>query len=157
LTQDLPELVEVLVEVPKGGFVKRELDGSAGSRLFGPGRVDYVSPIPSPFNYGCVPDVTAADGDPVDVVLLGPRRKAGERVRGSVVGVVRFWDAGQPDDKLIVGEALDESTRKGLARFFRFYALARGVLNMRRGLSGRTEFMGVISREEASRRWTNPR
>ena len=157
MTQDLPESVEVLIEVPKGGFIKRELDGTVRSgvfaRVLGPGRVDFVSPVPSPFNYGCVPGWPGADGDPVDVVVLGPRLRAGERVARDVVGVVRFWDAGDVDDKLVAGEGrLTEPQRKALARFFRIYALARGVLNKRRGLSGRTEFSGVISREEALRR-----
>ena len=39
-----PEL-EVVIEVPRGSFVKR---GSSGS-------VDFISPLPCPFNYGAVP------------------------------------------------------------------------------------------------------
>ena len=44
-----PPLVEVVVEIPRGSFLKR---GSSG-------RVDFVSPLPCPFNYGSVPDISA--------------------------------------------------------------------------------------------------
>ncbi|MCP4808148.1 MAG: hypothetical protein GY913_31170 [Proteobacteria bacterium] len=149
----LPERVDVLIEVPKGGFVKRELD-EVGAK----GRIDFISPVPCPFNYGCVPEVPGQDGDPLDVVVLGPRLKAGQRYDRQVVGVVRFWDAGKVDDKLVAGEGtLSEGQRRSLHRFFRVYALARGVLNMRKGLSGRTEFLGVITREEATAPWRNRR
>jgi hypothetical protein len=39
-----PPEVEVLIEIPRGSFVKR---GSTG-------HVDFVSPLPCPFNYGSV-------------------------------------------------------------------------------------------------------
>jgi inorganic pyrophosphatase len=152
--EPLPERVDVLIEVPKGGFVKREAPAAPGGRW----SVDYVSPLPSPYNYGCVPDVPGQDGDPLDAVVLGKRLRAGTRLSGGVVGVVRFWDAGKPDDKLVIGEGtLTEAQRRGLARFFKIYALARSALNMRRGLTGNTEFISVITREEADRRWVNPR
>ena len=40
-----PPEVEVIIEIPKGSFIKR---GSTG-------QVDFVSPLPCPFNYGSVP------------------------------------------------------------------------------------------------------
>ena len=43
------------------------------------GTVDFVSPLPSPFNYGSVPDTLSEDGDPLDALLVGPRRPAGYR------------------------------------------------------------------------------
>ena len=39
-----PEL-EVVIEIPRGSFLKR---GSSG-------RIDFVSPLPCPFNYGSAP------------------------------------------------------------------------------------------------------
>ena len=52
-----PEL-EVVIEVPRGSFVKR---GSSGS-------IDFVSPLPCPFNYGAVPTLLGLEGDLLDVV-----------------------------------------------------------------------------------------
>ena len=148
----LPDSVDVLIEVPKGGFVKRELDERGGTRI------DFISPVPCPFNYGCVPEWPGQDGDPMDVVVLGPRLKGGQRYERSVVAIVRFWDAGKVDDKLVASDGpMTPGQRRALTRFFRVYALARGVLNMRKGLSGRTEFLGVISREEVNAPWRNRR
>lgn len=49
----VPGFVDIVVEVPKGSFVKRLPDGA----------VDYVGPLPSPFNYGSVPAIPAPDGN----------------------------------------------------------------------------------------------
>jgi inorganic pyrophosphatase len=40
-----PPEIEVVIEVPRGSFLKR---GSTG-------HVDFISPLPCPFNYGSVP------------------------------------------------------------------------------------------------------
>lgn len=156
-TRQLPERVHALIEVPKGGFVKRELhlEGEPGrlSWLLGPGRVDYISPLPCPFNYGCAPELPALDGDPADVVVLGPRRPSGSRVDLPVLGVVRFWDAGRPDDKLVASDGpITPSQRRGVETFFRLYAFARAALNLARGLSGRTEYLGYVPRESLEQR-----
>jgi hypothetical protein len=83
--------VEVIIDVPLGGFVKRKDDGA----------IDFVSPAPCPFNYGSVPDTRSGYGDRLDAVVLGPRLPRGARVRVNVVARVRFTDAGQDYPKLI--------------------------------------------------------
>ncbi len=130
-----PLEVEVLVEVPRGSFLKRE----AGRGI------EYISPVPCPFNYGCVEDLAGADGDPVDVVLLGPRQPHGARVRARVWGRVRFLDDGIEDDKWIASAEAPGSLA-GLAAFFRVYAVARALLNAGRGRRGRTAFLGIERR-----------
>ena len=45
--------VEVVIEVPKWGFVKRGMHE----------HVDFVSPVPCPFNYGSVDTLIGLDGD----------------------------------------------------------------------------------------------
>lgn len=123
----------VLVEVPRGGFVKRRADGT----------VDYVSPLPCPFDYGCVPDRMGGDGDPLDAVLLGGRRRRGDRVSAEVRATVRFLDAGEVDDKLVCSPTPPTRTQRWLVEgFFRAYAVAKGVLNRVRGKAGRTAFLG---------------
>ena len=96
MSAELPESVLVQIEVSKGGLIKRELHGE--------GTIDYVSPIPSPFNYGFVPGSMAEDGDPVDAVVLGKRLSVGDEVTLPVVAYVRFMDAGKADHKLVLSD-----------------------------------------------------
>src|SRR5947207_7598111 len=58
-----PPEVEVVIEVPRGSFLKR---GSTG-------HVDFISPLPCPFNYGSVPSHIGQEGDLVDALVLGSR------------------------------------------------------------------------------------
>ncbi len=125
--------VEVLVEVPRGSFIKRDAHGA----------FEFLSPLPCPFNYGSLPALPAADGDAQDAVLLGPRRAAGQRVQVPVRAVIGFLDAGQPDDKLICAErALSPADQRRVLAFFRFYALCKRLLNVARGRHGATCCLG---------------
>lgn len=56
-------LVEVIIAIPRGGFLKR------GSK----GELDFISPFPCPFNYGSIPALIRLDGDLLDAGVLGPR------------------------------------------------------------------------------------
>ncbi len=121
---ELPDTAEAVVEVPRGGRVKRRLDGG----------VDYVSPFPSPFNYGAIPDRTAADGEGVDAVILGPRLPVGRRARLPVRGRVRFVDGGGVDDKWVLAAAPpDAEERRRVVRFFQRYARVKRWLARLRG------------------------
>ncbi len=125
-----------IVEVPRGSFVKRELHQGR--------RIDFVSPLPSPFNYGCVPDRAGNDGDPLDAVILGPRLPLGAEVELPVVARVRFVDAGSDDTKLVLSAApLSPGQRRTLVTFFRLYARAKGLLNRLRRAGGPTRFEGL--------------
>ena len=129
------ERVEVVIEVPRFGFIKRKPDG----------QIDIVSPLPCPFNYGSVPGTLAADGDPIDAVVLGRRRPAGERVTLPVWGTVDFVDAGDADPKLIVAEdPLSRWDRWQVTAFFTAYAALKRVINSTRGRTGRTAFRGWL-------------
>ncbi len=132
-SDDMTE-VEVEVEVPRFAFVKR----------FEGGTIDFVSPLPTPFNYGAVPGSHAPDGDRLDVVLLGPRQAAGTRLVAPVYGVVHFVDAGQDDPKLVVSaRPPTPSERAQIRAFFTTYARAKSLLNWARGEHGGTFVRGV--------------
>ncbi|MCB9793544.1 MAG: inorganic diphosphatase [Alphaproteobacteria bacterium] len=133
----LPAEVEALVEVPRGSFLKRELH-EGGARL------DFISPLPCPFNYGCVPHLEGLDGDPLDAVILGSRLDLGTRVRRPVVAIVRFEDGGQVDDKLVLSDTpLSRAQLRALRAFFRGYALARRLMNLKPGARRGARFLGV--------------
>ena len=124
---DPPEL-EVVIEVPRGSFLKR---GSTG-------RVDFVSPLPCPFNYGSVPAYIGLEGDLLDALVLGPRLAFGARVRVKAWGAVTLTDRGLSDDKLVCSAlAITPSQRRDVLRFFRLYARCKGLLNVLRNRPGR--------------------
>ncbi|MFL5343708.1 MAG: inorganic diphosphatase [Hyalangium sp.] len=131
----LPREPEVLIETPRWSFVKRRADGS----------IDFISPVPCPYNYGSIPGFQSDDGDPLDVVVLGPRLRLGERLRVPVVGVVDFIDAGRGDPKVICSaRPLGERERVGVERFFRVYARFKRVLHRARGQLPDTRFRGWL-------------
>jgi len=128
-----PANLTVLVEQPRFSFIKRSEDL----------RVDFVSPVPCPFNYGSVPDSQAEDGDREDVVVLGPRLPKGLYQQLPVLARAHFYDAGRYDGKWVCGKAMRPLDRGALIAFFTVYARFKRVLNRARGLSGETRFAGL--------------
>jgi len=134
------EELEVVIEVPRGGYIKRTDAGA----------IDYISPFPCPFNYGSVPDTRSGDGDRLDAIVLGPPRARGSRVRCRVVAVVRFTDAGQDDPKYVCAEQVaSEHQLAQVERFFARYSWLKGLLNRLRGKRGTTRYAGLERRPAA--------
>lgn len=128
-------LCEVVVDHPRWSVVKRRSDGS----------VDFVSPLPCPYNYGSITGWRSGDGDELDAVVLGPRLAAGSRVRVAAVAVVGFLDAGVHDPKVICSAAgLTAAQRAGLALFFRGYAGFKATLARARGQTAATRYLGWL-------------
>lgn len=135
LLASLPPEPEVLVETSRWGFIKRRPDGS----------IDFVSPVPCPYNYGCIPGLDSGDGDPLDVIILGPRLRRGQRLRLPVVGLIAFLDGGCEDPKVICSpRPLRAHERAGLAFFFHVYARFKRVLHFVRGHARETRFLGWL-------------
>src|SRR5579859_3824123 len=64
---DSPEIVRMIVEIPKNSSNKYEYDGKLG--VFRLDRTLY-SPLHYPGDYGFIPGTLAEDGDPLDVLVL---------------------------------------------------------------------------------------
>lgn len=151
--QDAP-VVQVVIEVPRWSFLKR---GSTG-------HVDFVSPLPCPFNYGSVPTHLGLEGDLLDAVVLGPRLSLNTTVSVKAWGAVTLVDRGIADDKLICSaRPLTGAQRKAVLRFFRFYAKCKALLNLWRGRPGRNACDGWCAAEFAlararprDRTWAGP-
>ena len=135
-----PPEVDVVIEIPKGSFIKR---GSTG-------HVDFVSPLPCPFNYGSVPAYIGLEGDLLDALVLGPRLGAGTSLRVRAWGAVTLMDRGMCDDKLVCSAGpLSDDEKKSVLRFFAFYARCKGLLNLLRRRPGRNACDGWLEASQA--------
>ena len=135
-----PPTLEVVIEVPRGSFLKR---GSSG-------HIDFVSPLPCPFNYGAVPGLLGLEGDLLDALVLGPRLRYGTRVHVTAWAAVTLTDRGMSDDKLICctyAPSHDELDK--VLRFFHFYARCKGLLNLWRRRPGRNACDGLCTAAQA--------
>ncbi len=145
-----PPRVEVVIEIPRGSFLKR---GSTG-------HLDFISPLPCPFNYGAVPAYIGGEGDLLDAVVLGPRLAAGTRLTVPAYGAVGLSERFMYDDKLICStQPLTQRQRQFVLRFFHFYARCKGLLNIlrRRPGASRCEGWGAADAAIARARPIDPR
>lgn len=129
-----------MIEVPRGSFVKR---GSIG-------QIDFISPLPCPFNYGSVPTLLGLEGDLLDALVLGPRLPYGSLVRVKAWGAVTLTDRGLSDDKLVCSaQQPGPREQRMVLAFFHFYAKCKGVLNLWRGRPGRNACEGWRAASQA--------
>lgn len=113
LVRDIPARaadgrLHVVVEIPAGTNAKWEVDKQTGNLAWEieDGRPRVVRYLAYPANYGMVPrtllpEALGGDGDPLDVVLLGPAVERGAVVAARLVGVLLLLDGGEQDHKLI--------------------------------------------------------
>jgi inorganic pyrophosphatase len=95
-----PHDINVLIEIPQGGVpVKYELDKASGAL-----RVDRFlhTAMFYPGNYGFIPHTLSGDGDPVDVIVVGPGPVVpGAIIRCRPVGAMLMKDEAGPDEKIL--------------------------------------------------------
>lgn len=95
-----PYDVNVLIEIPQGGEpVKYELDKESGAMF-----VDRFlhTAMFYPGNYGFIPHTLSADGDPIDVLVVGQVPVIpGAIVRCRPIGALLMEDEGGPDEKIV--------------------------------------------------------
>ena len=102
-----PELVNAVIEIPKGSRAKYEIDKDSG--LIKLDRVIYAS-MYFPLNYGFIPQTLGEDLDPLDIVVLTQVTVVPLcLIPCRVVGVMRMIDRGQADDKIIAVALQDAS------------------------------------------------
>ncbi len=108
LASPAPGTINVVVEIPGGTNDKWEVDKTSGTLEWEQldGRPRVVQYLSYPGNYGMVPRTSlpselGGDGDPLDVLLLGPRVERGAVVRARPIGVLRLVDDGERDDKIL--------------------------------------------------------
>jgi len=100
--------LNVVIEIPTGTIDKWEVNKETGNlkwelRNGKPRKINYLG---YPGNYGMIPCTLlpkdlGGDGDPLDVIVLGPSAERGSVVKTQLIGVLRLLDRGEQDDKLI--------------------------------------------------------
>ena len=97
---DVPAVVNVVIEIPANtGPVKYEVDKLTGAVF-----VDRFlsTSMFYPCNYGYVPETLAADGDPLDVIVLTPHPVlSGTVIPCRLVGMLRMEDEAGDDEKCL--------------------------------------------------------
>ncbi len=157
---NLPEEMNVVVEIPQGSSIKYELDKASGMMVVD--RFIHTAMV-YPFNYGFIPHTLADDGDPMDVLLLSPQPvMPGCIVPARPVGMLEMEDESGIDTKIIAvpvrkidpsyGEIedigdVDKHTRSLIAHFFeRYKDLEPGKWVKINRFLGRTQAMKAIKK-----------
>jgi inorganic pyrophosphatase len=98
-----------VIEIEKGSKQKMEVDHDTGELTLDrvlKGKDGY------PANYGFIPRTLFADGDAIDVLVLGNKRKSGDKANVRVIGIMEMDDSGDRDHKLIAVDANDKRFAK---------------------------------------------
>lgn len=101
-------LVNVVVEIPTGSSHKIEWNRSLA--VF---QLDRVEPsiFAKPTNYGFIPQTLDEDGDELDALIITNEPLAtGVFLEAKIIGVLKFEDDGEVDDKVVVVPADDRNT-----------------------------------------------
>lgn len=96
---DVPNIINVIIEIPKGSKNKYELDKETGLIMLD--RAMHTSQD-YPFDYGFMPQSHWEDGDPLDVVVLTTYPLIpGVLVKVHPIAIVNMVDDGDSDAKII--------------------------------------------------------
>lgn len=156
--------ITVVVEIPQGSSHKIEWDRKVGVM-----KLDRVEPaiFAKPTNYGFIPQTLDEDGDELDVLLITDAPlTTGIVVNARIVGVMKFVDDGEVDDKIIAVPSDDRNNGDAIQaledipaqlikqiefHFNRYKDLKKPGSTVVKSFDGAEEAQQVIA--EAIRRW----
>lgn len=105
--EDSPEIVNAVIEIPKGAHNKYEYDEELD--VFKLDRVLH-SPLHYPADYGFIPETLADDGDHLDIMVLGGDPTfPGCLLRARPIGIMEMIDGGEKDYKVLAVQ--EDNTR----------------------------------------------
>jgi inorganic pyrophosphatase len=116
------------VEIARGDRRKWEFDIARNVRV-----IDRIIPANVggyPVNYGFVPQTISYDGDPFDILILGPPIAGGTTVRGTIVGLMHMEDEKGLDSKVVISSrrrdgrpayTLTDADRERIGDYFKRY------------------------------------
>lgn len=155
-----PEIVNVVIEVPRGSQNKYEFDEKLG--VFKLDRVLY-SPFHYPLDYGFIPQTRSEDGDHLDALVIGSDPiQPGFLLEARPIAVLRMIDGGDPDFKILAVqkdnprfdtihdlkdiEAWQPHLLKEVAHFFEHYKDLQGKKTEIQGWAGGAEAKEEITK-----------
>ena len=100
-------VINVVIEIPAGSNNKIEWN-----RKLGVMQLDRVEPqlFAKPTNYGFIPQTLDEDGDELDALIITDTPlPTGIFIEAKVIGVMKFVDDGEVDDKIVVVPADDRN------------------------------------------------
>jgi inorganic pyrophosphatase len=101
-------VINVVVEIPQGSSHKIEWNRDLALM-----QLDRVEPaiFAKPTNYGFIPQTLDEDGDELDALIITDEPlPTGVFLEAKVIGVMKFNDDGEVDDKVVVVPADDRNT-----------------------------------------------
>jgi inorganic pyrophosphatase len=101
-------VVNVVIEIPAGSSHKIEWNRDLAIM-----QLDRVEPtiFAKPTNYGFIPQTLDEDGDELDVLVVTDEPlPTGVYLEGKIIGVMKFEDDGEVDDKIVVVPTDDRNT-----------------------------------------------
>jgi len=154
--ENVPHVVEAMIEIPRHSRAKYELDKATG--LLRLDRVLY-SAVYYPANYGFIPQTYCPDDDPLDIlVICNETIYPMTLVEARVVGVMRMLDSGAADDKIIAVanndmtykhiegiEQVPEHWKREIRAFFEDYKRLENKEVRVEAMQGRAEAEQIVS------------
>ncbi|MBF0198874.1 MAG: inorganic diphosphatase [Planctomycetes bacterium] len=113
LVHDYPAInsdgsINVIIEIPAGTAAKWEVHKESGDLKweFKNNKARIVNYLAYPANYGMIPQTIlpkelGGDGDPLDVIVLGPALARGSHIEARLIGMLKLLDGGEQDDKCL--------------------------------------------------------
>lgn len=159
-------VINVVIEIPTGSSHKIEWN-----RELAVFQLDRVEPaiFAKPTNYGFIPQTLDEDGDELDALIITDAPlTTGIFLEANVIGVMKFEDDGEIDDKVIVVPADDRNTGNAIKtledlpkqllaqiehHFTHYKDLKKPGSTIVKGFGDATEAKTII--HEAVERWNN--
>lgn len=156
--KNFPEVITVVIEIPKGSRNKYEYDEELDVI-----KLDRVNPdgaMSHPYDYGDVPGTRSGDGDHLDAfVLLDNSVFPGCVVQARPLAVLKMIDSGEYDEKLLCVPADDAHYKhitsmdqlspqifKEIAHFFEHYKDLKGEKVEVQGWGDRDEALEIAKK-----------
>ncbi len=156
-SSDNKDVVNAIIEINSGAISKYEIITESGQLKLD--RVGYSS-LAYPFSYGAIPQTWDYDNDPLDICIANVTEPLvpGCLVEARVIGIMKFVDGGEVDDKIIAVladdkrsdhiqsiEDLGEQFKKETTHFWEYYKhLKKPGTGETRGFFDKDEAVKII-------------